>query len=201
MNCPTLAEFQALYSVCPTDPKGCPPALLRNYGLFMAALERMSPARRLSLWRLLQGLHVNSFSAYFTAASQDLGFRVGLRRVGAADADMVMSRFYFPADADAEPIFDIYPRTVGRREFGELVGHPLFDGDELSPVARRFADELEAIAPAGKVVADFLDKEKPYVATLAKQMLAHRLPVSHPVGGLKAASDAERFRNQWKQSH
>lgn len=198
MNCPPLAEFQALYAVCRTDAVGSPPEFVRNHDLFVAALERMSQAQRGSLWGLLQRLHVNSFSAYFTATQQDRGFRVGLRRVGASDADMVVCRLYFPAEA--EPVFDIYARTVGRREFGDLLNQPLFKGDGLSEVAQRLADELAAIAPTGKVVADFLRKDKPYVAVSARQMLAHRLPVSHPVGGLKASSDAERFRSQWKQA-
>jgi hypothetical protein len=199
MKCPPLADFQSLYTVCRTDPVGSPHELLGNHDLFMAALARMVDAQRESLWGMLQRFHVNSFSAYFTATEQDLGFRVGLRPVGTAEADMVLCRLYFPAET--APVFDIYARTVGRREFRELLNQPLLEGDRLSQVAQRLADEFQAIAPAGKAVADFLNTSQPFNAGTARQMLAHRLPISHPVGGLRAASDAERYRNQWKQGH
>ncbi len=198
MQAPSLAEFKHLYAVNAADQDGFPPPLIHNKALFAAALERMSPLRREALWQLLGRLHANAFSVYYTAYDGDCGFRAGLRRVGATDADLVLARCYFPATAEAT--LDIYARTVGRTVFAEVLDQPLFEGDGLSPVARRLAEELRAIAPGGKVVSDFLDNAQPYVAASARQMLAHRLPVSHPVGGLKAGSAAERFRAEWRDA-
>lgn len=198
MQAPSLSEFKHLYDVNAGDDDGFPPSVIHNKSLFAAALERMSPLRREAIWQLLGRLHANAFSVYYTAYDGDCGFRVGLRRVGAADADLVLARCYFPATA--EPTLDIYPRTVGRIVFPEALDQPLFEGDGLSPVAWRLAEELRAIAPGGKVVSDFLDNAQPYVAASARQMLAHRLPVSHPVGGLKAGSKAERFRAAWREA-
>ena len=198
MQAPSLAEFKHLYAVNADDHDGFPPPLTQNKALFAAALERMSPLRREALWQLLGRLHANAFSVYYTGTVEDRGFRVGLRRVGATDADLVLTRCYFPATAEAT--LDIYARTVGRTVFTEVLDQPLFECNGLSPVARRLAEELRAIAPGGKVVSDFLDNAQPYVAASARQMLAHRLPVSHPVGGLKAGSAAERFRAEWRDA-
>ena len=197
MQAPSLAEFKHLYDVNAADHDGFPPPVIHNKALFTAALERMSPPRREALWQLLGPLHANAFSVYYTSV-EDRGFRAGLRRVGATDADLVLVRCYFPAAA--EPTLDIYPRTVGRIVFAEALDQPLFEGEGLSPVAQRLADELRAITPAGKVISDFLDSTQPYVPASARQMLAHRLPVSHPVGGLKAGSAAERFRAEWREA-
>ena len=198
MQAPPLIEFKHLYAVNAVDQDGFPPPLIHNSALFAAALERMSLLRRGALWQLLGRLHANAFSVYYTNNVGDYGFRVGLRRVGATDADLVLARFYFPATAEAT--LDIYARTVGRTVFAEVLDQPLFEGDGLSPVARRLAEELRAIAPGGRVVSDFLDSAQPYVAASARQMLAHRLPVSHPVGGLAAGSPAERFRLEWREA-
>jgi hypothetical protein len=197
MKCPPLADFQSLYTVCRTDAVGSPPALLRNHDLFMVALERMSDGQRESLWGLLQRFHVNKLSAYFTAAEEDKGFRVGLRSATAAEADKVLCRLYFPAET--APVFDIYKRTVGGRAFRKSLNQPLFQNDELSKVARDLADELEAIAPKGAIVADFLNMNQPFNAGGARQNLAHRLPVSHPVGGLNGSFEAERYLTEWKR--
>lgn len=198
MQAPSLSEFKHLYDVNAADHDGFPSPVIHNKALFAAALERMSPPRREALWQLLGPLHANAFSVYYTGTVEDRGFRAGLRRVGATDADLVLARCYFPAID--EPTLDIYARTVGRIAFAEVLDQPLFERDGLSPVAQRLADELRAITPAGKIISDFLDSAQPYVAASARQMLAHRLPVSHPVGGLKAGSAAERFRAEWREA-
>ena len=144
---------------------------------------------------------LSGLSAYFTATVSDDGFRVGRRAVQAPDADTVVAIFRFPEGN--EPLLDINPRTILKSRIPAQVRKNLFGASRhiLSPAAQTFAAELDGLLRGqGRIIGDLLNDAPPYVHSAWRSRMAHRLPCSHPVGGLSPNSAEAKWRDDWKSA-
>ena len=199
MRPPTLTEFLDLFALPTTN--GFPDDLQRNHSLFASWLTRATGGERDALWGLLNRCMLSGLSAYFTATVSDDGFRVGRRAVQAPDADTVVAIFRFPEGN--EPLLDINPRTILKSRIPAQVRKNLFGASRhiLSPAAQTFAAELDGLLRGqGRIIGDLLNDAPPYVHSAWRSRMAHRLPCSHPVGGLSPNSAEAKWRDDWKSA-
>ena len=190
---PTLEEFQDLYSCIP-DKDAFPPSLMQNQTLFMRGLASLNDEQRNAFWVFFKLLHVNRFSAYFTATVDDMGIRIGARNPNQSDADLVLCRLFFPINN--APYSEINARTVGKRAFPKIQNQDIFSPHGLSPVMTKISEALNEIAPMSPKVTSFLADEN-YDHSAIKKLIGDRLPISHPIGGLAAGGSRMRLRQMW----
>ena len=194
---PTLEEFQDLYRCIP-DKEAFPPALMQNQSLFLSGIAALTQQQRVAFWRFFKLLHVNRFSAYFTGTADDLGVRIGSRNPSQSDADLVLCRLFFPSNGG--PYCEINARTIGRRAFPKLQRQNIFTPQGLSPTMEQVAIALEEVVPSSPKVLSFLDDAIPYDHMATKKLLADRLPISHPIGGLSAGGARFSLKQSWLEA-
>ena len=200
MDAPTLSEFTDLFSIPPVCCPGFPDDLQHNHARFQTWANRATDAQRTALWVLVKRWLLVGASAYATGTHDDRGLRIGVRTPAAAEADAVYARIRFPENE--EPWVDLYASTIEKTRFPEHLRVNLFAGraDCLSPLLQNHADGLLRLVRRSELMKQLADDNLPYNHIETRRRLAHRLPCSHPVGGLVGGSAAAAWRDAWKSA-
>jgi hypothetical protein len=198
MDAPKLNEFLDLFAIPPASCPGFPADLQHNHDLFKTWAEAATDAQRTALWVLLKRFILVGASVYLTATNDDRGLRIGTRASSAGDAEAVYARIRFPDDE--EPWIDLYKSTIEKARFPQQLRVNLFaaNGESLSPIVQDCARTLHRLVRQSDLIKHLLDDAGPYNHMEMRRRLAHRLPCSHPVGGLTAGSAAAVWRDAWK---
>jgi len=198
MNAPTLTEFLDLFAIPPASSPEFPDDLQRNHDRFKTWAEAATDGQRTALWGLLKRFMLVGATVYVTATNDDRGLRIGTRASGAGGAEAVYARIRFP-DED-KPWIDLYKCAIDKARFPEQLRVSLFadNGESLSPIVKKHADMLHRLVRQSDLIMPLLDDAAPYKHIETRRRLAHRLPCSHPVGGLTVASAAAAWRDAWK---
>lgn len=198
MAAPALSELTDLFSIPPVCCPGFPDDLQRNHARFQTWANLATDAQRAALWVLVKRWLLVGASAYLTGTHSDRGIRIGVRVPTAADADAVYARIRFPENE--APWVDLYACTIEKARFPDHLRVNLFadSGDCLSPLLQEHADRLVRLVRRGDLMKQLADDNLRYSHVEMRRRLAHRLPCSHPVGGLIGGSAAAEWRDAWK---
>lgn len=200
MAAPTLSELTDLFSIPPVCCAGFPDGLQRNHARFQTWANLATDAQRAALWVLVKRWLLVGASAYLTGTCDDRGIRIGVRPPMAADAGAVYARIRFPEND--EPWVDLYASNIEKAHFPERLRVNLFSdsGDCLSPQLQDHAERLLRLVRMSDLVKQLADDNRPYNHIETRRRLAHRLPASHPIGGLVGGSAAAAWRDAWKKA-